>query len=799
MSGRLERKCRSPNSAENRFIPGVKNHVGREKGTWKAAFSRTFREIKARKIARKARRKLTKNNGNSEDLIGKQIQIVTKKLLTSKKTGKDVVEHNVNTVNLNDIQIEPKKTNCEKKRKLMDDHTQINGEVEEKERQNNQTGPETRSRKRARKEIDKCSQNGVGEAEAPTVTSKRSHPKIEDHIEGEKEKTRALILSGDLENARLLFLTKRQKVCIKGAAQIEVLVGSLYIFGSILRPGHEPVNIFSTSISSLIAFSESSNHDTICTEDYFGTLQNALQNQPNDIVKMALLNRKRASSVLLMKSLQTVEMNFVCSFQKFQGIFNLNHQKDPELKSTKLLLKKKKRANLSFILAKPKKNTKLLIVPGQWKTVSDIVQQGAAEAKAPVVLICGGQDVGKSTFARYLANSFLNSRKELYFLECDVGQTEFTPPGLISLNKISSPLLGPPFTHLQQPERSVFFGDISPRDKPGFFMQCIHYVYQTYADNYRNKIPLIVNTQGWIKGLGVPLLFDVIRLVQPSHIIQFKYADSCKRAFKNLPKLTTGLLTHAPGWVFSAKGKEDIRPCVQRDEIVSLKKGQQHEQMITSARSLFQPVVLQLDARGNKGNSSGSEFAASDKRVLALLSYFSRIKPNTRHCGPHTSGITSLLSCVPYSVPWKQVAIHIMHTELPWDQILYSVNASVVGLGETSPDQMHRREDADNFEPCYFMDNPIAECIGLGIVRNVDPVRKVLYVLTPLPLDTLQRVNTLLKGNLEIPAALLLSTKKLNVPYVTTEFTYHLRGAGAKKMRHNLLRRRRGGRRVSDG
>ena len=47
-------------------------------------------------------------------------------------------------------------------------------------------------------------------------------------------------------------------------------------------------------------------------------------------------------------------------------------------------------------------------------------------------------------------------------------------------------------------------------------------------------------------------------------------------------------------------------------------------------------------------------------------------------------------------------------------------------------------------------------CVA-GIVRNVDPVRKVLYVLTPLPLDTLQRVNTLLKGNLEIPAALLLS------------------------------------------
>ena len=35
-----------------------------------------------------------------------------------------------------------------------------------------------------------------------------------------------------------------------------------------------------------------------------------------------------------------------------------------------------------------------------------------------------------------------HSLKELYFLECDVGQSEFTPPGLISLNRVCTPLLG---------------------------------------------------------------------------------------------------------------------------------------------------------------------------------------------------------------------------------------------------------------------------------------------------------------------------------------------------------------------
>lgn len=161
-----------------------------------------------------------------------------------------------------------------------------------------------------------------------------------------------------------------------------------------------------------------------------------------------------------------------------------------------------------------------------------------------------------------------------------------------------------------------------------------------------------------------------------------------------------------------------------------------------------------------------SKFGATDQRTLAVLSYFSRIKLRARHCssseGHNSCAPISLLSCVPYCVPWSQVAIHVMHSEIPWNQILYSINASVVGLAESSSDQIYRREQCDN-SPFFFANNPITECIGLGIIRNIDPLKRVLYVLTPLSLDALQRVNTLLKGNLEIPAALLLS---VSVPKV---------------------------------
>ena len=63
--------------------------------------------------------------------------------------------------------------------------------------------------------------------------------------------------------------------------------------------------------------------------------------------------------------------------------------------------------------------------------------------------------------------------------------------------------------------------------------------------------------------------------------------------------------------------------------------------------------------------SASSKFKASDHRTLALLSYFSRAKANISHCeGRSSPAQTSLLSCVPYSVPWSSVGIHVMHTEV---------------------------------------------------------------------------------------------------------------------------------------
>ena len=95
------------------------------------------------------------------------------------------------------------------------------------------------------------------------------------------------------------------------------------------------------------------------------------------------------------------------------------------------------------------------------------------------MLVCGDAGTGKSTFCRYLTNSLLNGYPhvallvlhppsltlalpfsspryaQVWYLECDVGQSEFTVAGVIALHLLTQPVFGPPYTHPRQPYKYV--------------------------------------------------------------------------------------------------------------------------------------------------------------------------------------------------------------------------------------------------------------------------------------------------------------------------------------------------------
>ena len=77
---------------------------------------------------------------------------------------------------------------------------------------------------------------------------------------------------------------------------------------------------------------------------------------------------------------------------------------------------------------------------------------------APICIIKGPRKTGKSTFARTLLNRLVTRYvytsisctgisssyryRKVAFLECDLGQSEFTPGGMVALNIIEQPLFG---------------------------------------------------------------------------------------------------------------------------------------------------------------------------------------------------------------------------------------------------------------------------------------------------------------------------------------------------------------------
>lgn len=134
---------------------------------------------------------------------------------------------------------------------------------------------------------------------------------------------------------------------------------------------------------------------------------------------------------------------------------------------------------------------------------------------------------------------------------------------------------------------------------------------------------------------------------------------------------------------------------------------------------------------------------AVDFRNLSLLSHL------YGNLGPHMT----LTSADPYTVPWKDVSIHICYMHVPRKQIMYALNASVVALCHAD---LKRAERPTEDSPMFFSSMPVCEWIGFGVVRGVDPVKKELYIVTSVDLPSLKRVNTLLKGKVTLPEQVLL-------------------------------------------
>ncbi|CAA7398647.1 unnamed protein product [Spirodela intermedia] len=397
-------------------------------------------------------------------------------------------------------------------------------------------------------------------------------------------------------------------------------------------------------------------------------------------------------------------------------------------------------------------------IPSQWSEAAESITFASPPSHPPIIFICGPKNTGKSTFARHLVNVLLQRHTQVAHLDTDVGQPEFTPPGclslhvlheqskgtfspaqstnLISLSLSLSPNPSPLSSNLtvvsiKTPLRCHFFGDISSKRDPKAYLDRIFHLYDYFHKEHRFKKleksgksvpPLVINTPGWVKGIGYDLLVDMIKYMKPTHVVQIRTTSENK----NLPYgafWSDGTLEENVNLI------DLFAPCTD---------------------SFNQTVLIQKQA-----------LTLRDNRIIA---YFQQCVPIGMNISTRKELAHALASIPPYEVSISGTKVLHLHCNVPSSEIFHSLNATIVGLAVSSSEPTGSR-------------NHLPWCVGLGIVRGVDLVKDLLYVITPVPLCHLEKVDLLLQGLIRIPTC-LLQVRGCMCPYMSTNVLNKLDPSG---------------------
>jgi hypothetical protein len=406
-----------------------------------------------------------------------------------------------------------------------------------------------------------------------------------------------------------------------------------------------------------------------------------------------------------------------------------------------------------------------------------------------------------------------------------VGQPELSVPGLVSLHVVDSPILSPPHLNLRQANLAFHFGDLSSKTDPDALLRSVqslvgryHELQAEHSQRFSQMVkeraagaaasapanffdvlsrdsagpteaeaafalagtlPLLVNSDGFVRFMGAEVLSGIFALVRPTLVLHI------------------------------ASDKDRYLPAVEAarcDAAVTV--------------HTLQPARL-----------TASKIAAADLRVLRLVAYFlrgSEYLGRAVRAGATEAGLSvrngaltdkkglaalALMSARTLAVPFQTVYLETMAAGVAPHLVLAAFNASLVALVASPQPPPHTRaslslarSDAASAPRVDFsllictrgggggeavgQEEPPAQCLGLGIVRAVDVPEGLLYLITPedpasgFPSDHAKR---LVRGSLSIPTLLLHAPTLPCHPYLSGESAGE--GGGLMKARNNVKRR----------
>lgn len=300
-------------------------------------------------------------------------------------------------------------------------------------------------------------------------------------------------------DSALLLLQPGDAVALVGEAHVQVLQGAVDICGWIMTPASPSQIISSPITSSAIVLSA---QETDCAS----AISADALTRP-DIQAFATRCEISVASVVVVsvRTSMSAVQQAVCSLRSCGDVYGSGEGVVlPSLR----------------VLALDSDSITPMRVCDEWSRAATAFTEHVRTDPHAVLLVCGGKDTGKSSFARYAVNRLLGVCPEVFYLDTDLGQAELGPPGCASLVALREPLFGSAFTHLRPPLSAVFVGALSPKTDPAEFFKAVNALYATFrylmspwhhspasaAVAGGSAGPLVVNTQGWVRGLGAYVL-----------------------------------------------------------------------------------------------------------------------------------------------------------------------------------------------------------------------------------------------------------------------------------------------------
>jgi polynucleotide 5'-hydroxyl-kinase GRC3/NOL9 len=324
------------------------------------------------------------------------------------------------------------------------------------------------------------------------------------------------------------------------------------------------------------------------------------------------------------------------------------------------------------------------------------------ETEPVTSIVVGSVDSGKTSFCTYLINRALREKRKVAVLDGDLGQSDIGPPSTIAYTFVTKPTTD--LFNLQA-KNAYFIGDTSPSRVTGKVIEGLTSLKKEVLAN--NPQFLVINTDGWIDGKSaVDYKVQLIERLNPNLIFCIQQKDELISIINALDKFEK-IVVESP---------QAIR---QRD--------------LERRRSLRELGYIKY-LRNSKVQSLSLSWLKIEGNELLGLS-------KTRVNMKQANKIYGLLGMRPLHVSELSDRIYVVIGRRRW---INSENVKKTEEYTKKKIVVIRKGDEEGLLAAMY--DAEKRFLGIGVVQEVDYLRKTLKIYTPVSGE----VSTLTLGRMRL-------------------------------------------------